>query len=134
MARPTRETLAIDEIDDISGDPWLVAEYRPTAHGFDLALGWPAVASGSGNPRVITTAALAEYLHSVERPRDIDLPISRTTIKRLRADLSLWFDWDAWWGARADDLQSMTLEAFATKHNCSTGAASQRRAALQERV
>lgn len=65
-----------------------------------------------------------------ERPRDVRLPISRTTIKRLRSALDLSFDWDAWWAARADDLASMTLADFAERHHCSEGAASQRRAAL----
>ncbi|MFA7585045.1 MAG: hypothetical protein WCY11_02455 [Novosphingobium sp.] len=130
--RPTRESLAINIITDVYEAEWLVSEYRPTAHGFDIAVGWPVDASGPGNPRVIMTAALAEYLQSVERPRDIDLPISRTTIKRLRADLALRFDWDAWWTARADDLASITLAEFCARHHCSMGAASQRRAMMRQ--
>lgn len=130
MTRPTRESLAIDTIQDIHGTDWLVSEYRQTAHDFAIALGWPVDASGPGNARAITTAALAQYLASVERPRDIDLPVGRSTIKRLRADLDLQFDWDTWWSRRVDDLQSMTLEAFCARHHCSMGAASQRRRAL----
>lgn len=125
--RPTRESLAVGQIDDLQGQPWLVAEYRDTLHGFSLASGWPVDMSGPGNPRVIMTAALAEYLQSVERPRDIVLPIGVSTIKRLRADLDLRFDWDAWWAVRDSDLRSMTLQAFCDLHHCSMGAASQRR-------
>lgn len=130
MTRPTRESLAVDQVTDAYSAEWLVAEYRTTAHGAKIALGWPVVMAGPGNPRVIMTAALAEYLQSVERPRDIDLPLSRSTIKRLRGELELRFDWDAWWCARSDDLHSMTLEAFCARHHCSMGAASQRRRSI----
>ena len=95
-----------------------------------MAIGWQVDATAPGNPRIIMTAALAEYLQSVERPRDVDLPISPEAIKRLRKQLSIQFDWDKWWGVRADDLASMTLREFARKHRCSEVAASQRRAAL----
>lgn len=127
--RPSRATAAIDRLTDIHGDRWLISEYRFTSHGLPLAMGWPEGA-GRGGIRVAITAALAEYLQSIERPRDIDLPISRTTIKRLRTDLGLHFDWDRWWAARADDLRGMALEQFCAQHHCSMGAASQRRAKL----
>lgn len=129
MPRPTQTDAAIDEIEDVYDDRWLVVEYRPAPNGFAVAIGWPAE-TRRGGPRTIMTAALAEYLQGVERPRDIDLPIGRSTIKRLRAELDLRYDHDAWWAAREADLRSMTLDAFATRHNCSAGAASQRRAAL----
>lgn len=130
MTRPTRESLAIDVIADIYGARWLVSEYRPTAHGFDLGMGWPEDMSGPGNPRVIATLPLVEYL-TATRLRDVDLPISRSVVKRLRAELDLRWDWDAWWAERMDDLATMTLEDFARRHGCSTGAASQRRAGLR---
>ncbi|WP_066725170.1 hypothetical protein [Sphingomonas pituitosa] len=129
MPRPTRESLAVDRITDVYGTEWLVSEFRPSGQGFALPLGWPVEGVGPGNPRVITTAALAEYLQSVERPRDIVLPIGASTIKRLRAELDLHFEWNAWWAARADDLHTMTLEQFCRRHGCSMGAASQRRRA-----
>lgn len=129
MSRPTRADQAIDLIQDIDGEDWLVREYRPTRHGFDVAIGWPAEALQQGAATILTTR-LAVYLMVEVRPRDIDLPIGRTTIKRLRAELDLRFDWDDWWAAREGDLRSMTLEAFAARHNCSVGAASQRRAKL----
>lgn len=129
MTRPTRDDLAIGLIRDAIGESYLVVELRPTAHGFDLALGWPEDMSGPGNPRVILTMPLIEYL-TATRPRDVALPISRSTIKKLRNDLSLRWSWDDWWAARADDLGSMTLEAFCARHGCSMGAASQRRRSL----
>lgn len=127
MTRPTRDDLAVTAITDLWGEAWLVAEYRETAHDFPIALGWPLLTDGPGNPRVIMTAELAEYLTATERLRDVDLPVGRTTIKRLRSELELSFDWDRWWSARSDDLHSMTLEAFCARHRCSMGAASQRR-------
>lgn len=129
VPRPTRADHAIDRITDIHGDAWWVWEYRATAHGFDIAIGRPD-APGKAGSSAILTATLAEYLQSVERPRDIDLPLGRTAIRRLRTALGLSFDWDAWWTVRADDLASMTLAEFCARHNCSMGAASQRRAAL----
>ena len=127
MPRPTRESQALDRIDDIHGDLWLVREYRETEHGFRVALGWPVDGDGPSGATAIITQVLAEYLQAVERPRDIALPLGSSTIKRLRRALDLSFDWDAWWSARADDLHSMTLEQFCARHNCSMGAASQRR-------
>ena len=92
--RPTRDDIAIDQLTDMAGMDWLVAEYRPTAHGFDLALGWPVDMAGPGNPRAIMTEALMDYLVATARPRDIDLPVSRSTINRLRRDIGLRWDWD----------------------------------------
>lgn len=132
MPRPTRESLAIDHIADIYGERWLVAEYRPTAHGWPLALGWPAGMTGrQARPGVIVTLPLAEYLMAT-RLRDVVLPIGMTAIKRLRADLDLRWSWDDWWQARAADLRAMTLEAFCARHGCSIGAASQRRRSLSD--
>ncbi len=92
-------------------------------------IGWP-----HGEPRgqggrgvaVILTVELARYLIDT-RPREIDLPIGLTAAKRLRRVLGVSWSWDDWWQARSGDLLSMTLEAFAARHGCSTGAASQRR-------
>lgn len=127
--RATRESIAVDRIRDAHGEWHLVAEYRPTSHGWDLAIGWPEGMEGPGNPAVIATMPLVEYL-SDTRLRDVVLPIGVSTVKRLRRDLGLRWDWDAWWSARADDLATMTLHDFASKHGCSTGAASQRRAVI----
>lgn len=129
MRPPTRRDRYGPPIRDAFDAEWLVIEWRPTRHGFDVGLGWP-VDAGRGGPRLVPTAALVEYLQRVERPRDLDLPVGRSTLKRARVMLGLRFDWDCWWAARETDLRTMTLEAFAARHHCSTGAASQRRAAL----
>lgn len=78
---------------------------------------------------VVITEQLARYLRAT-RLRDIDLPVSSNAAKRMRRDIGLRWSWDDWWRAREDDLRMMTLEAFASKHKCSIGAASQRRSAL----
>lgn len=128
-----REAQIIGEATDFSGFPWEVRERRPTAHGFDVLIGWPKKATrgkGGHGVAVIVTAELARYLQST-RLRDVDLPIGTTTVKRMRADIGVSWSWDGWWAARSDDLRSMTLRAFCGRHGCSMGAASQRRAQLR---
>lgn len=128
-----RSAQIVGQATDWSGARWDVREHRPTPHGWDILIGWP-----QGEPRgrggrgvaVILTVELAQYLATV-RSRDVDLPIGGTTVKRLRSLLGLRWSWDAWWAARADDLQSMTLETFCALHGCSQGAASQRRAQMR---
>jgi hypothetical protein len=117
---------------DVYGRSWDIRERRPTRYGFDVLIGWPeGTPRGKGGRGVaaVPTQALIEYLGKT-RLRDVDLPIGRTAVKRLRAEADIRWDWDAWWAARADDLRSMTLEQFCEKHSCSIGAASQRRATL----
>jgi hypothetical protein len=130
-----REAQIIGNATDYADVEWDVRERRPTAHGFDVSIGWPsgeARGKGGRGVAVIITAELARYLQST-RLRDVDLPIGTTTVKRMRADIGVSWSWDDWWAARADDLRSMTLQAFCDKHGCSIGAASQRRAALDHR-
>lgn len=125
-----RKAQIIGHATDYAGGRWDVRETRPTDHGFDILIGWP-----QGEPRgrggrgvaTILSVELARYLTET-RLRDIDLPIARTTVKRLRAELGVAWSWDAWWADRVSDLLSMTLEAFCARHGCSIGAASQRRA------
>lgn len=130
-----RKAQIIGRATDYAGVLWDVRERRPTAHGFDLLIGWPhGEPRGQGGRGVATilSAELARYLTELQpRPRDIDLPIGGTTIKRLRNELGISWSWDDWWHARASDLDSLTLEAFCALHGCSVGAASQRRAALR---
>ena len=129
-----RKAEIIGTATDHAAQAWDVRESRPTAHGFDILIGWP-----QGEPRgkggrgvaVILTAELARYLAET-RQRDIDLPIGLTAAKRLRRELGVSWSWDAWWADRADDLQALTLADFCTRHGCSMGAASQRRAALSD--
>lgn len=130
-----REAQIIGNATDYAGVEWDVRERRPTAHAFHVLIGWPKGESrGKGGRGVaaIISAELAQYLQST-RLRDVDLPIGTTTVKRMRAEIGVSWSWDDWWGARADDLRTMTLQAFCDKHGCSLGAASQRRAALAHR-
>jgi hypothetical protein len=116
---------------DWIGRGWDVRERRPTAHGFDVLVGWPQDAPrgrGGRGVAVILTPEIAHYLAST-RQRDLDLPIGLTAAKRMRRELDVSWSWDAWWSDRRNDLLSMTLEAFCAKHGCSIGAASQRRSA-----
>lgn len=117
---------------DVWGGGWDVRERRETAHGWSIEVGWPddeQRGRGGHGVAVILTQPLAQHLTDT-RPRDLRLPIGGSTVKRLRSELGLRWDWDAWWRQRADDLRTLTLEQFAARHGCSTGAASQRRAAL----
>ena len=130
MARKARIIgLAVD----VHGQAWDVREYRPTAHGFNIVVGWPHGATrgrGGRGVAVAPTQALAEYL-ALTRLRDIELPIGGTTIRRLRRELGIHWDWDVWWRSRRDDLLNLTLEQCCTRYGCSIGAASQRRTALR---
>lgn len=129
-----REAQIIGSAVDLAGEEWDVRERRPTTHGFDVFIGWPKGATrgrgASGGPAVIMTAELAHYLTEM-RLRDVALPIGLTLVKRLRGAIGISWSWDDWWASKADDLSSMTLEAFCARHSCSMGAASQRRAMLR---
>lgn len=129
--RPTRIDSAIGLISDRNGIDWLVAEARPTEHGFSIYLGWPQEEEGQRGVTIILTNDLAEYLCAT-RARDVRLPIGRTVMIRLRKVLGQdwWRDRDAWWAARADDLATLTLEQFAARHGGSPAAAWLRRKAM----
>lgn len=125
-----RKATIIGEAKDVFGVVWDVRERRKTNHGFDIEIGWPRNAQrGRGGRGVATiiTSKLADYMQATVRVRDIDLPVGRNTIKRIRRELNLYWSWDEFWLEKSDDLLSMTLESFCRKHNCSIGAASQRR-------
>lgn len=127
-----RPDSVIGQTVDVWGGGWDVCERRDTVHGWPVLLGWPDYVErgrGGQGAAVIVTQALAEYL-TTTRPRDVDLPVGGTVVKRMRRELGLQWNWDAWWAERAADLRTMTLSAFAYKHGCSVGAASQRRAQL----
>ena len=129
-----RKALIIGHATDWQGMAWDVRDSRLTEHGFDVLIGWPYGAQrgrGGRGVAVIISVELAQYLTQT-RLRDIDLPISRSAIKRMRSDIGVKWSWDDWWAARAADLQSMTLEVFCSLHGCSMGAASQRRATQRE--
>src|SRR5690554_7992181 len=100
-----REAQIIGGATDYAGVEWDVRERRPTAHGFDLLIGWPkGELRGKGGRGVATiiTVELAQYLQAT-RLRDVDLPLARTTVKRLRAEIGVSWSWDDWWAARAED-------------------------------
>ncbi|TWD58116.1 hypothetical protein FB480_101871 [Agrobacterium vitis] len=132
-----RKATIIGSIKDAWGDEWDVREYRPTAHGFDIALGWPADMprgkAGSGGIRVILTPALKGHLDTYrQNPGKLQLPIGRTSIKRLRTLLGHHWQIDraGWWDERVDDLSDLTLDQFAKKHGVSTAATSIARSAI----
>jgi len=132
-----RQAQIIDAVTDAFGDEWDVREYRKTAHGFDVAFGWPADqlrgAGQAGGPRAILTEDLVVYLAAHrDRPKDIRLPIGRTTLKRLRRILGHHWQIDraAWWEARIDDLSDLTIEQFCARHDVSAGAVVNARHAL----
>lgn len=83
-----RRSLAhiLFRVSDFAGLMWEVRESRPTPHGFALLIGWPQGelrGKGGRGVSVILTQPLASYLAG-RRLCDANLPIGRTTIKRLR--------------------------------------------------
>lgn len=129
-----RHAQIIGQATDWQDERWDIRERRATAHGFEILIGWPSGAprgQGGRGVAVVLTVELAHYL-TITRSRDVVLPIGMTTVKRLRTAIGISWSWDAWWGARAQDLLVMTLDAFCRCHGCSMGAASQRRAALRQ--
>lgn len=129
MPRLNREESAIGNARDVFGDDWLVRERRDSGHGWLIEIGWPVASDGPQGVQIICTNPLADYLRNT-RLKNVDLPIGKTAVKRLRKNLELYWSWDEWWAKRKGDLRSMTLEAFCAKHGCSVGAASQRRSSL----
>lgn len=137
MRALARKATIVGEVVDAFGDPWDVREFRPTAHGFDVAFGWPTGQlrgqGQAGGPRAILTEDMVVYLASHrDTPKDIRLPIGNTTLKRLRRILGHhWrIDRSAWWEARVEDLSDLTIEQFAAKHGVSFGAVVNARHAL----
>ncbi len=112
---------------------WSVDDARPTDHGFAIYLGRPVSMSGPGGAAVIITRDLAEYLERHRRAPDlIDLPISATTVHRLRRALGHnWYeDGERWWLQRWDDLSTLTTADFAVRHGVKPAAVTYARLAL----
>ncbi|QCO07469.1 hypothetical protein [Azospirillum argentinense] len=104
---------------DAWGDLWRVEEVRPTAFGFDVLLGRP-VDGGRGGKKAIITAALAAHFEAHRlAPAGLDLPLSKTTVKRIRRVLGhhRQIDNAAWWDERVDDLIRLTAAEFAGRHS-----------------
>jgi len=129
-----RQATIIGQAEDITGAVWDVREERPTPHGFAVLLGWPQSMQrgrGGGGVRTILTPHLADYLAAHKlAPAAVDLPLSRTTIKRLRKLLGQ--DWtldnEQWWHDHKEELLTSTLAEFCKRHGKSQGAASHWRA------
>lgn len=117
---------------DAWGEPWLVDEARQTGHGFVLFLGRPKEMTGSMGRQTIVTPELAAHFERFRRnPQNMDIPISKTTITRLRAVLGhhRYQDLEMWWLDRLVDLHELTTTDFCVRHRVSSGAVSQARQA-----
>lgn len=127
-----RKAVILYQVHDALDSLWDVREERPTVHGWPVLLGWPADSprgQGGGGPRVVPTQELADYFDAHRlAPGQMDLPLGRTAIKRLRKLLAL--DWRKdnaeWWQNHCCEL-SAPLEDFAEAHGKSLGAASTHR-------
>jgi len=111
------------QVKDVDGRLWDVAESRPTKHGFDLHFGWPSDARGYGQGAkgLIPTQDLLKYWESKKLCRDgsiYDLPIGRTSIKRVRSILGLDYYTDnaEWYWDRIEDLMTMSNVRFSAIH------------------
>lgn len=121
-----RKRKILCEIEDHAGDRWAVTESRPTFLGWSIHLGRPAAeveGGGRGGKAVIFTRELADYLEA-NRTTNIEvlqktLGIGKQAILRFRKTLGInrYDDARAWWVERIDDLRSLTIEAFAAKHD-----------------
>jgi hypothetical protein len=106
------------------GDLWDVWEYRTTALGFDVVLGYPhgrprRGRGSAGGKRVIVTPPLAAFLRAnSRRPLAVlGLPVSTYTFVRLRKLLGICrYDGGAWFEERAADLADLPYKAFAAKY------------------
>jgi hypothetical protein len=126
-----RNAVILGTIRDAFGDAWDVRETKPTNYGFPIYIGWPVGIprgrGGSGAPRTIPTTKLVALLEKYRmRPSELRLPISFAVVKRLRKMLghNRYSDSVKWWEDNADELTSMSLTAFAEKHNVALGTAS----------
>ena len=133
-----RQAVILYQAADYKGISWDVREERKTPHGWNIMFGWPSSlprGAGAGGPRVMIDKKLKEYCDDMRfDPGLMDLPISWTTIKRLRRvlDHHRYRDRPLWWKRRREDLLNMTLSEFCIKHKCSMGAASQMRKKYKE--
>ena len=124
-----RKAQILCHVKDYNGATHAVHEMRPTEHGFSICIGWPIAlkrGQGAGGPKVILTAPLADHLEATKlTPGKHGLPIGRTVVKRLRAELELnWHrDRAEWWeenpdgpGAK-DSTRSMNRKKMGLKSN-----------------
>ena len=122
QAQDKRERATICQIRDVHGVNWDVRQIRPTKHGFHLFFGSPAGSPWSSNPCIIATKELRNFWDSNRTRHDgfiYDLPVGRSTVKRLRRRLQFNFreDWCKFWQDRIEDLKNISARDFAAKHN-----------------
>ena len=118
---------------DAWGDGWLVEDSRATEHGFEIYLGRPAEVSGpQGRTTIITEEVAAHFERHRRSPDRLDVPLSQTTIKRIRSVLGhhRYQDAEVWWLERVQDLERLTIADFCVRHKVSAGAVSEARTAL----
>ncbi len=130
--------LFSDLITDEWGIAWSVTSNRPTDHDFHLFFGTPA----SGTLRhvwnkLIVTPDLARCLrHAGPDWRNLGLGLGEKIIKKLRRRLGLTKirsnprnprNPREWWGARHDDLLTLTTADFCARHGVSTTAVNRAR-------
>lgn len=120
----------IASIMDAEGRIWSVTKVLPTVHGFDVYKG--RMPGTRGFAQVILTSDLVNYLKSIERLRDVSLPLSNQTRRTLRGKVGIKkFDWNKWWMSRKKDLLSLKTAKFCEKHHVSLNAVTQRRKHLK---
>ena len=112
-------------IQDVWGEPWHVAERRPTPYGFAIYMGWaasPKVQYRGGKAGVIVTSPFAKHVRSTaKRPHELPLPIGDNALRRVRkllgVDHRLWIDTRLnWWLDRIEDLGTLSAARFVAKH------------------
>ena len=123
-----RRANIIGRCRDLFGCEWDIRESRPTRYGFDLQIGCPIDAQGHrlsgqghGGPRLVPTRSLYRYwwrLHRACDGRIYDLPIARSSVKRVRAllDLNLYAQYRRWWMQHIEDLHDLTCTEFAKRY------------------
>jgi len=119
-----RHATIIGHCHDMTGDLWDIREARPTRHGFSILIGWPAGCRGPGygGPGVIPTPELFAYWDARRLHRDnsvYDLPVARSTIKRVRKlfGINFYLEHQQWWLERLEDLATLPGADFACKYH-----------------
>ena len=124
---PDLITPCLYQVRDHNGHLWNVGEERPTEHGWELLLGWPALdtkgrGESGGGRRVIITKELVVYLESTRMtPGKAQLPICEDTLRTLRRKLGMSYraDRKKWWEEVECELCSPSPQ-FAAVHSVST--------------